>query len=68
MPTISSTLRNSGRSLIDTEANASIATNPPSPWLSARSTSVTYLRDTMTVSVQKKIDKMPYTLSGVKGT
>jgi len=54
--------------LTDTEASASMATNPPSPWLSARSTSVTYLRDTITVNVQKKMDRMPYTLSGVKGT
>jgi hypothetical protein len=41
------------------EASASMATSPPSPWLSARSTSVTYLSETMTVSVQKKMDRMP---------
>ena len=34
------------------EASASMATVPPSPWLSARSTSVTYLSETTTVSVQ----------------
>ena len=45
-----------------------MAISPPSPLLSARSTSMTYLSETMTVSVQKKIDRMPYTLSGVKGT
>ena len=59
MPTISSTLRSWGRSLTDCEANASMATRPPSPLLSARSTSTTYLRETMTVSVQKKMDRMP---------
>jgi len=59
MPTNSSTRRSSGRSLTDCEASASMATRPPSPWLSARSTSNTYLSETMVVSVQKKIDKMP---------
>ena len=59
MPTPSSQRRSSGLSLTDCEASASMATRPPSPWLSARSTSVTYLRETMTVSVQKKMDRMP---------
>ena len=43
----------------DMEASASIATNPPSPLLSARNTRVTYLTDTMVVRVQKKMDRMP---------
>ena len=68
MPTNSSHLRRRGWSLTVCAASASIATKPPSPWLSARSTSVTYFSDTMTVSVQKNNDKMPWTLSGVKGT
>ncbi len=59
MPTASNTRRNRGLSLTDCEASASMATKPPSPLLSARSTSTTYLSDTMTVSVQKKIDRMP---------
>jgi hypothetical protein len=50
------------------EASANMATRPPSPLLSARSTSETYLIDTMMVRVQKNSDRMPYTLSGVKGT
>ena len=59
MPSSSSTLRSSGLSFTDWDANASIATRPPSPLLSARSTSSTYLIETMTVSVQTKIDRMP---------
>ena len=59
MPTMSSTRRSSGLSLTACEASASMATRPPSPLLSARSTSTTYLIETMTVSVQKKMDKMP---------
>ena len=68
MPTTSSHLRSTGLSLTDCEASASMATRPPSPWLSARSTSVTYLSETMTVSVQNTMDSTPCTLSGVKGT
>jgi len=68
MPTTSMALRRRGLSRTDMDAKASIATKPPSPWLSARSTRVTYFKDTMMVSVQKKIDKMPKTLSGVKFT
>ena len=59
MPTPSKTRRNRGLSKTACEAKASIATKPPSPLLSARSTSTTYFRETMTVSVQKKIDRMP---------
>ena len=42
MPTNSSHLRRRGWSLTVCAASASIATKPPSPWLSARSTSVLY--------------------------
>jgi len=57
---ISSIQRRSwGLCLIDSDASASIATRPPSPLLSARSTSVTYLSEMMTVSVQTKIDSTP---------
>ena len=59
MPTPSSHLRSSGLSFTACEASASMAIRPPSPLLSARSTSTTYLIETMTVSVQKKIDRMP---------
>jgi hypothetical protein len=45
-----------------------MATKPPSPWLSARKTKDTYLTETIMVSVQKKSDNTPYTLSGVKAT
>ena len=59
MPTTSSTRRNCGLSLTDCEASANMATKPPSPLLSARSTKLTYLSETMTVKVQKKMDKIP---------
>jgi hypothetical protein len=59
MPTASSTLRSRGLSFTACEASASMAMSPPSPLLSARSTSTTYLRETMTVRVQKKMDRMP---------
>ena len=59
MPMPSKTVRSRGRSFTACEASASIATSPPSPWLSARSTSTTYFSETMTVSVQKTIDRIP---------
>ncbi len=59
MPMASSTRRMPGRSFTAWEARASMATRPPSPLLSARSTSTTYLSETMTVRVQKKIDSTP---------
>jgi hypothetical protein len=59
MPTNSSAERRRGLSLTAWEASASMATKPPSPWLSARSTNSTYLTDTMVVKVQKNSDKMP---------
>lgn len=57
-----------GRSLTDKEARANKAIKPPSPWLSARMISATYLMDTTTVRVQKNSDSTPNTLSGVMGT
>ena len=59
MPMPSSQPRRRGLSFTACDASASIAIKPPSPLLSARSTNTTYLSDTMTVSVQKKIDRMP---------
>lgn len=60
--------RKLGLSLTAREAKVSMATKPPSPSLSARKTNPTYLIETITVKVQKMIDKMPKTLSGVKAT
>ena len=59
MPMPSSQPRRRGLSLTACDASASIAIKPPSPWLSARSTNTTYFTDTMIVSVQKKIERMP---------
>ena len=59
MPMISSVRLSLGLSLTAVDASASIAIKPPSPLLSARSTSATYLMDTITVMVQKKIDISP---------
>ncbi|MNW22061.1 hypothetical protein D3C71_2233250 [compost metagenome] len=59
MPTPSSRPRSRGLSFTAWEARASMAISPPSPLLSARSTSTTYFRDTMTVSVQNRMDRMP---------
>ena len=41
---------------------------PPSPLLSARSTSPRYLIDTMIVSAQKTRERMPRTFAGVTAT
>ena len=49
------------------ETSASIATSPPSPLLSARRISKTYLSETIRVNVQKNIDTMPNTLASVTG-
>ena len=59
MPITSSRWRSRGLSATAREASASIATRPPSPSLSARSTSTTYLSETMVVSVQTNIERMP---------
>ena len=59
MPTPSNTARSRGLSRTACEASASMAIRPPSPLLSARSTSTTYLTETMTVSVQKKMESTP---------
>ena len=42
--------------------------SPPSPLLSARRISTTYLIDTTIISVQKIIDSTPMMFSGVTGT
>ncbi|MOA22044.1 hypothetical protein D3C78_1425730 [compost metagenome] len=55
----SSTARSRGWSLTAWEARASMASRPPSPLLSARSTKVTYLSETMSVSVQNRMDSTP---------
>ena len=59
MPTSIRRRRNAGRSRTAVEASASIAIRPPSPLLSARRISTTYLTLTTTVSVQKIIDSTP---------
>ncbi len=40
---------------------------PPSPRLSARMISTTYLSDTITISDQKMVDRPPSTFSAVSG-
>ena len=59
MPMMSSRRRNCGRSRTAVEASASMAIRPPSPLLSARRISATYLSETTTISVQKIIDSTP---------
>ncbi len=59
MPITSNTLRKRGLSFTACEASASMAIRPPSPALSARSTSATYFSETMTVSVQNTMDSTP---------
>ncbi len=54
-----------GRSRTDAVASASSAMMPPSPRLSARSTSVTYLSETTIISAQKIADMPPRMFSGV---
>jgi hypothetical protein len=41
---------------------------PPSPLLSARRISATYLKDTTTISDQNTSERIPSTFSGVIGT
>jgi hypothetical protein len=67
-PTNISVRRSGGRWRTAVVASASIAIRPPSPWLSARSTSSTYLIETMIVIVQKISDSTPSTFSGVTAT
>jgi hypothetical protein len=59
MPMPSRTLRSFGRSATALDASASIAIRPPSPLLSARRISVTYLSETTTVTVQNTSDSTP---------
>ncbi len=67
-PTSSSVWRSFGRSRTAVDASASMAMRPPSPLLSARRMSTTYLMLTTTVSVQKIIDSTPWMFSGESGT
>ncbi len=53
---------------VDMDASASSAIRPPSPLLSARMISTTYLTDTTMVKAQKNSDNTPSTLSVVIGT
>jgi len=62
-PTVISTLRSWGRSFTAVVASASMAIRPPSPLLSARRISSTYLTETMMVIVQKISDSTPRMLS-----
>ena len=41
---------------------------PPSPWLSARMISITYLSETTIISAQKITDRTPRTLAASSGT
>ena len=59
MPRKSSLRRSFGRSRTACEASASIAIRPPSPLLSARRMSTTYLRETTIVSVQNTSESTP---------
>jgi hypothetical protein len=56
-----------GRSRVAELASASSAMVPPSPRLSARITSTTYLSDTTTTSAQKMVDRPPSTALSVNG-
>ena len=59
MPTKSRRRRSFGRSRTACEASASMAIRPPSPLLSARRISTTYLSETTTVNVQKTSESTP---------
>ncbi len=64
---VRSPTRNLGRSRTAEVASASSAMMPPSPRLLARSTSVTYLSETMIISDQKIVETPPAMLSAVSG-
>ena len=59
MPITISALRKRGRLLVACDDRAISAIVPPSPLLSARMISVTYLSETITVSVQNTSDSTP---------
>ena len=67
-PTVIRTRRSAGLSFTAMVARASMAIRPPSPLLSARRISSTYLTETMMVIVQKISDSTPRMLSGVVAT
>ena len=50
---------------MEPEASASSAMIPPSPRLSARMMSITYLSETTIISAQKMVDRPPSTFSAV---
>ena len=67
MPTMASVLRI--EALTATRcASAISARMPPSPWLSARITSITYFTVTTSTSDQKNSDRMPRTSTSLMGT
>ena len=59
--------RQCGWSFTAEVASAISAMMPPSPRLSARMISTTYLSETITISAQKIVDRPPSTFSGVSG-
>ena len=59
MPMTISGVCSFGLSRTASDASASIAISPPSPLLSARRISTTYLSETTTVMVQNIIDSTP---------
>ena len=67
-PTSISPRRSVGFSRTAVVASASIAIRPPSPLLSARRISSTYLKETTMVMVQNSSDSTPRMLSCVMGT
>ena len=66
-PRSTTTLRSRGRFFSALAASASSAMVPPSPRLSARITSTTYLSDTTITSDQKMVDRPPKMLAGLSG-
>ena len=68
MPAANTAARSRGRASSGAAASASSAMMPPSPRLSARSTSVTYFRLTTSISAQKIADNPPRMFSGVSGS
>jgi hypothetical protein len=68
MPKPTSHQRRRGCPSSPRETSAVSASTPPSPLLSARSTSVTYLNVTTMMSAQKITDSTPSTLTGVSGS
>ena len=68
MPTVMSRRRSFGFSCTACVASASMAMRPPSPLLSARRMSSTYLTEMITVMVQNTSESTPRMFCGVTGT